>query len=193
MVQVRQPIPPNAKRVFQGIIFDVYQWEQALYNGETAIFEKLTRPETVAVLPVTDDGQILLIEEEQPGKSSCWSAPGGRVELGETNEAAVLRELLEETGYQPETLELWFAVQPVTKIDWTISMFIARGCRQVSAPQLDGGEKIEIRSVNLESFMELVCTDQYYDPELKIRFLEAKLEPDLMARLIERFQPVGRK
>ena len=37
----KQPIPENAKRVFKGIIFDVYQWEQELYNGSKAVFEKL--------------------------------------------------------------------------------------------------------------------------------------------------------
>lgn len=37
----RQPIPDHAKCVFKGVIFDVYQWEQKLYNGTTTTFEKL--------------------------------------------------------------------------------------------------------------------------------------------------------
>ncbi|MFZ2149837.1 MAG: hypothetical protein WAV15_01615 [Minisyncoccia bacterium] len=33
-----QPIPPDAKRVFRGVVFDVYHWEQELYDGARTIF-----------------------------------------------------------------------------------------------------------------------------------------------------------
>ena len=36
-------IPPEAKCVFRGKIFDVYQWPQRLYDGSTATFEMLRR------------------------------------------------------------------------------------------------------------------------------------------------------
>ena len=63
----KQPIPDNAKKVFGGVLFDVYQWEQELFDGTKTIFEKLKRPDTVVVFPVLDDGKILLTEQEQPG------------------------------------------------------------------------------------------------------------------------------
>ena len=100
----KQPIPENAKRVFKGIIFDVYQWEQELYNGSKAVFEKLKRPDTVIILPVLPDGRIILIEEEQPGSDLVIGIPGGRIDEGEEVLEAVKRELLEETGYEAENL-----------------------------------------------------------------------------------------
>jgi ADP-ribose pyrophosphatase len=45
-------IPPHASKVFSGIIFDVYQWDQQLFNGKIATFEALTRSSTVIVIPV---------------------------------------------------------------------------------------------------------------------------------------------
>lgn len=43
-------------------------------------------------------GRLLLIKRgHEPGKG-LWSLPGGRVEAGETDEQAVVREVLEETG-----------------------------------------------------------------------------------------------
>ncbi len=36
-------IPPNAKRVFKGIIFDVYQWQQKMFDGSKETFEMLKR------------------------------------------------------------------------------------------------------------------------------------------------------
>ncbi|ANN20420.1 NUDIX hydrolase [Amycolatopsis orientalis] len=45
-----------------------------------------------------EQGRILLIRRaNEPGRG-LWSVPGGRVEPGETDEAAVIREMREETG-----------------------------------------------------------------------------------------------
>jgi len=44
------------------------------------------------------EGSILLVRRGRPPQAGRWSVPGGHVEPGETPEAAVLRELGEETG-----------------------------------------------------------------------------------------------
>ena len=61
-----QPIPKHAKRVFKGVIFDVYQWKQKMYDGSFKTFEKIKRPDTVIVFPVLDNGKILLTKQSQP-------------------------------------------------------------------------------------------------------------------------------
>jgi mutator protein MutT len=47
---------------------------------------------------VIDEGALLLVRRGRGAGTGLWSIPGGRVELGETMEQAVRRELLEETG-----------------------------------------------------------------------------------------------
>jgi ADP-ribose pyrophosphatase len=79
----KQPIPENAKKVFEGIIFDTYQWQQEMYDGTKKTFEKLKRPDTVIVFPVLPDGKIILTEQEQPGKEPFIGATGGMVDDGE--------------------------------------------------------------------------------------------------------------
>jgi ADP-ribose pyrophosphatase len=116
----KQPIPEGAQRVFKGVIFDVYQWEQELFNGTKTTFEKLRRPDTVVVFPVLDDGRIVLTEQRQPGKEQFIGATGGRVDEGEDILAAAKRELLEESGYEAKEYVLWFSTQPSSKIDWTV-------------------------------------------------------------------------
>lgn len=44
-----------------------------------------------------DQGRLLLIHHDKNGKKQ-WETPGGKVEIGETDEAAARRELLEELG-----------------------------------------------------------------------------------------------
>lgn len=50
------------------------------------------------------DGKVLLVRRGRPPGKDFWSLPGGKVEPGETNEAAALREVLEETGLSPQIL-----------------------------------------------------------------------------------------
>jgi mutator protein MutT len=47
---------------------------------------------------IIDKGQVLLVKRGHPPLEGQWSFPGGGVELGESLEAAVVRETREETG-----------------------------------------------------------------------------------------------
>lgn len=52
----------------------------------------------VGAVVIDDAGRFLLVRRANPPAQGLWSIPGGRVEPGETDESAVVRELLEETG-----------------------------------------------------------------------------------------------
>ncbi len=185
----KQPLPENAKLVFKGEIFDVYQWEQEMYDGTKEIFEKLKRPDTVVIFPVLPDGRILLTKQEQPGKKPFIAATGGRVDEGEDLLTAAKRELLEESGYEAGEFMVWDAQQPVGKIDWAVFTFVAKGLKKVADLNLDSGEKIEPFAVTFDELMELACEKDFYEEEVKIKFLEAKLDPKKMEGLRELFKP----
>ncbi len=181
-----QPIPKDAKKVFKGVIFDVYQWELTGYDGKTRTFEKLKRPDTVLVIPVTKDvppsheasagrRKIIIAKQEQPGKEPFIGLVGGRVDEGEEPLEAAKRELLEETGYESTDWELFDAGQSVSKIDWAVYIFIARGCKKVAEQNLDGAEKVELLFLDFDQFVETASQER--DEQLKIKLLEARLDP----------------
>jgi hypothetical protein len=60
-------IPDNAKCVFKGEIFAIYQWPQKMVDDSTEIFEMAKRSDTVEFIAVKDR-KLLLINEAQPGR-----------------------------------------------------------------------------------------------------------------------------
>lgn len=187
----KQPIPDHAKLVFKGVIFDVYQWEQKMYDGSIATFEKLKRPDTAIVFPVLPDGRILLTEQSQPGKEVFIGATGGRVDEGEDILTAAKRELLEESGYEAQEFVLWDAQQPTSKIEWSVYTFVAKGLKKVSDIHLDPGEKIQLKPVTFDELVELSTNKSFAEKEIIPMLLEAKLHPEKKEELRRLFSPKG--
>lgn len=178
-----QRIPKDAQRVFGGVIFDVYQWPQKLYNGRIVTFEGLRRPDSVNILPITDTGKIVLSKQKQPGMRPFIGAISGRVDPGETPRQAARRELLEEAGLQAERLILWDTIQPFEKLDWTIWTYIAKNCTRTGIQQLDGGEKIELIEISFDEYIDIVAQDNYRDSEISLKLLKLARRPGALEKL----------
>lgn len=173
-------IPEHAKKVFAGEIFDVFQWDQELFDGSNAVFESLKRSDTVTVIPVTEDGKIMLIEEEQPHIPLHLKNVAGKVDPGELPAETAKRELLEETGYEGKEVKLWYKQNLVYKIDWDIYTYVITGCKKVTKQNLEGGERITPVLFTFEEFIDKVCEEDFPNLALKVKILEAKLDPRKM-------------
>lgn len=66
---------------------------------------------------VVREGAVLLVKRAAEPLAGHWSLPGGVVELGETLEEAVVRELQEETRLTVQVLELVEAFERITRDD----------------------------------------------------------------------------
>jgi ADP-ribose pyrophosphatase len=171
-------IPAEAKRVFKGIIFDVYQWPQKMFDGTESTFEMLKRPNTIEVIAIKD-GKIVLAHQSQPTKPDFYSLFGGRAEENEEPMETAKRELLEESGLSSQKWELYKIFHPSHKIDWDIYTYIAKDCKKVAEPELDSGEQIEIKECTFDEFVEIVLSEKYWGNELVMDILRMKVEGSL--------------
>lgn len=149
-------IPAEAKRVFEGVIFDVYQWQQRLFDDSLATFERIKRADTVLAICIVDD-KILVIEDEQPDRGKTLKFPGGRVDPEDGSAvAAAKREIREETGYEFSQWKLANVVQPENKIEWFVSIFIANDVTRQELAKDDNGEKIKTGLYSFDDVKRMV-------------------------------------
>lgn len=93
--------------VFEGNLLTVRRDTVELPNGKHATRELIQHPGAVAVVPIRNDGKILLVRQfRYPVDQLTLEIPAGKLDLGEEPEACAKRELEEETGYKAKKLRL---------------------------------------------------------------------------------------
>lgn len=145
--------------VYEGAVFTVHQWDQIGHDGRLRHFEKVTRPDTVAVIPIVK-GRIVLAWEVQPGATPALGFIGGRVEPGEEILVAARRELAEEGGLASDSLVHWETVRPSMKVDWALHLLVAHHCTPVDVEK-PADEMISLRYFDLAAFARVVTSSQF--------------------------------
>lgn len=133
-------------------------------RGKQHRFEWLDFSRSVAVLPVLDDGRIVLIEQYRPSVDRpVIEIPAGRVERGETLEAAAARELEEETGYRAGRLRQLTAFYPSVGYSTEfMTVYLATGLTQ-GATLFDEAEEIRNVLVTPAEMAEWIGTGRIDD------------------------------
>lgn len=122
----------------------------------------LEYPDWVNAVAFTEDDRILLIRQYRHGAEDVFlEIPGGCIDEGETPEEAVVRELLEETGYAFDSIEKVGQVyaNPSTAANLTHA-FVLRGGKKVQEQHLDGREEIEVLTVSVSELKELLLNNE---------------------------------
>lgn len=172
---MKNKIPEKAKLVFKGVLFNIYQWQQKMYDGNYRIFEmgKLISP--TQIYATTPENKIILLEEKQPPNKHFFGVPGGGIDEGEidTLEAAK-RELLEETGMVAEEWIKYEEVELLSKLEYCTYYYIAKKCKKIQEPNPGTGEKIKLFKLEFEEFYEKTQDEKFRNKYISNKLFKLK-------------------
>ncbi len=118
----------------------------------------------MAILPLLEDGRILLLRQYRPviGKW-IYEIPAGTVERGEDLLTCARRELEEETGLRAEKMEKLFEMYLAPGYSTEkLHSFLASGLRPTS-PHRDWGEEIRVVKTTLSRALEMIGSNRIED------------------------------
>ena len=160
-------VPDRAKRVFKGVIYDVYHWPQILFDGSKITYEMLRRPDTIDVLCIVDD-RIIVLDDTQPHQGTITTLPSGKVDLDDSSTLmAARREVVEETGYTFHNWKLVGVRQFHAKTEWFIYTYLAWKVAKLEKPKLDPGEKITVNLMPFDKVKEVAAKEKGYMGETR--------------------------
>jgi ADP-ribose pyrophosphatase len=142
------------EQLLKGHFLHVVRDTVRLPDGGEATREFVLHPGAVAVVPLLDDGRIVLERQyRHPTGKVMIEIPAGKLDPGEGALACAQRELLEETGYVAREWAYAFSMYPtVAYSDEAIGIWFARGLEHRGA-QLDHGEFLDVFTATPEEFL----------------------------------------
>ena len=116
-------------------------------------------PDWVNVIPITDDGRVLLVRQWRYGVAApTLEIPGGLVEEADTDRAAA-RELEEETGHRAHRWERLGALHPNPALQPNrIVTYLATDLEKLGPPPGHGHEEIELETAPLSEIPALISS-----------------------------------
>lgn len=158
--------------VFRGKQVRVRVDTVALPDGEIATREIVEHPGAVAIMPVTDQGEVVFVRQFRYAINRVTlELPAGKIDLGENEDQAALRELVEETGLAADTIDRLAEV--VISPGYTnerIVIYRATGLKLV-APRPEADEFIETVRMPLEEAIGMVREGRIQDAKTVIALL----------------------
>ena len=155
----------NRELKYKGTILSMYADTISVPNGNTAVWDFIEHHGAAAVVPVMDDGRILLVRQYRNSvdRYTLEIPAGGLNGKDEPTKTAAARELEEETGYASDNLELLVSI--VTAIAFcneVIDVYVAKNLVKTQQ-HLDEDEYIDIEAYTPEEIAEMIYSGKIQD------------------------------
>lgn len=127
--------------------FDVIREIVSLPNGTTTDFDYVTEPPSVVILPFTETGDVVVVDEwrQAVGRRNRGLPAGTQEPADDTLAVTARRELREETGYEPDEIRKLGTFEPANGLAAIEHhYFLATDCTRVGEPMHDADETIRV-------------------------------------------------
>lgn len=163
----------HSHRAYDGRVISVRLDEIAYPSGRRTVFEVVEHRGAVAMVPLTDDGRVLLVRQFRPAvNAALLELPAGTREVGESPEACARRELAEEVGRAAARWERLIAFYPSPGVlTEELHVFLARALSPVAAEREE--EDLRVEAVPLREARARIGTGEIRDAKSIIGLLVA--------------------
>ncbi len=136
----------DSQELFKGKLLHAFRDTVSMPDGGTATREYIVHPGAVVIVPLLDDGRVLLERQfRYPVGQVMIEFPAGKIDAGEDRLACARRELLEETGYTASEWAHAGQLHPVISYSTEfIDIWFARGLVDGGQRSLDHGEFLDV-------------------------------------------------
>ena len=176
----------ESRLAFRGVFLEVYADRVRSPDGHEGVREYMRHPGAVMVIPLLDDGQVVLERQYRyPVRRSFVELPAGKIDAGEALLACARRELREETGYEArEWIYLGGFHNAIGYCDEKIEVYLARGLA-AGAARTDAGEVIETFTAPWREVLDWIRDGSLTDVKtiIGIHWLEKFLAGEWPARV----------
>ena len=154
----------SSEEVYSGKFLHLKKDIVKLPDGNSTYREYLIHPGAVAIMPILNDGRILLERQfRYPVDAAMIEIPAGKLELGEDPLLCAQRELLEETGYSAKSWEFLGRIHPVISYATeTIDIYLAKDLT-LGERSLDEGEFLDVFAATLDEMHEWIASGKITD------------------------------
>ena len=156
----------HSEEIFSGKVISLHLQDVELPNGKQSKREIIKHPGAVAILAITDDKKVVMVEQYRKAlERTIVEIPAGKLEKGEEPALCARRELEEETGYECESLELLtsFYTSPGFA-DEIVHVYLATGLtKKENSAALDEDEFVNLEELTLEEAQQYVQKQKIYD------------------------------
>ena len=163
-----------SERIYEGIVLKVYKDTVELQNGKKSFREVVRHNGAVAVLPITDEGDVICVRQYRYAFDRVMlEIPAGKLDTpDEDHREAALRELREETGATCSELVYIGDLNPsVAILDEVIHMYYAKGL-EFGESDPDDDEFLEVEKIPLVKLKQMVIDGEIRDAKTQIAVLK---------------------